>query len=86
DRPMVEGHKGSLICHACLGLAHRELVVMSSDWRPADDASCTMCLMTKPIPHFASPLNEALICHECVVRAATTLRKDPETSWAAPGG
>jgi len=85
DRPMVEGHRGSLICGSCLSLAWREVVLGQGGPTPASGDECRMCLQTNDAPHWPSPLDPgALICMECIERAARTLEKDPDTPWNAP--
>ncbi|MEL7473600.1 MAG: hypothetical protein AAGK04_09810 [Planctomycetota bacterium] len=86
DRPMVEGHKGSLICASCLSLAYRQVVVVESGEAFGDHDACTLCLMHKEAePMWRSPVGaEAIVCRECLIRAAVTLGKDREYGWSAP--
>lgn len=85
DRPMVEGHRGSLICGKCLTLAHATTIVQDAGEMPGDDDTCTMCLMHKhDAPHWRSPAEGAMICKECVLRGGLMLVKDPETEWVPP--
>jgi len=85
DRPMIEGHKGSLVCVSCLTLAWRQVVLGDAGTGPESGAECRMCLQTNDVPYWQSPVDpEALICRECVERAARTLEKDPDVAWEAP--
>lgn len=86
DRPMVEGHKGSLICAPCLTVGYAQVVVHQNGVPPGDHGACTLCLMHKDAePHWSSPIDESVLaCHECLVRAAVTLDKDPDFDWAIP--
>lgn len=82
DRPMVEGHQGSLICGPCLTTAYATVV------NPAQGdagARCTMCLEARPDNHWASPAHpDARICARCIRQAAGTLSKDTESGWMRP--
>jgi len=84
DRPMVEGHQGSLICAACLSVAFAEVVRQES---PSVDrvANCTMCLEDRAQPGWRSPaFDDAVICLRCIKQSATALEKDPEIAWERP--
>ena len=84
DRPMVEGHQGSLVCSSCLTIAYAEAVVHKQRNAPAGMA-CTMCLEERPDLAWVSPLREeAAICVRCIKQAAGRLVKDPDTDWAKP--
>ena len=84
DRPMVEGHQGSLVCASCLTVAYTELVVNGE--ASTIKHKCTMCLEERDQPEWRSPMFEdSLICLRCIKQAATTLEKDPECGWKRPG-
>jgi len=84
DRPMVEGHQGSLICGPCLTLAYAALAVQESGEAPGG-WTCTMCLEERKQAGWRSPAREeAVVCLRCVKQAATQMEKDPETPWARP--
>jgi hypothetical protein len=58
DLPMVEGHKGSLICAECLMLAYDELVNRRgphAGGRTIDGAECALCLLQQPGPVWLPP-------------------------------
>lgn len=85
--PLVEGHKGSLICGACLTVAYTEAVLL--DAPDASDSgephTCTMCLQRKPPPGWLSPVCEsAWICLNCIKQSAGKLHKDPDWDWHKP--
>lgn len=85
DRPMVEGHKGSLICGRCVTLSHAAVIHHESGELPGDHDACTTCLMHKHgEPHWRSPATDAMICRECVLRSGLMLVKDPDTDWQPP--
>ena len=69
DRPMVEGHRGSLVCAKCLSLAYGLLWLSAPKWDgkapppppPADQtmpegALCRMCLEHREEPCWQSPM------------------------------
>ncbi len=87
DRPMVEGHKGSLICGPCLTLAYRLVMVENTGIRVPDPVTCATCLQHKEEPHWQSTAVEAapVICQWCIKRSATMLEKDKESGWKKPG-
>ncbi len=86
DRPMVEGHKGSLICGSCLSLAYRMSVLSDPPSGPMGDlGSCVMCLQHKDRAAWESPMTQGTwICEECARNAAKMLEKDKEVTWSRP--
>lgn len=85
DRPMVEGHRGSLICAPCLSVAYREVVLHAGGEPPTPGVGCALCLQTNDTRYWASPLDRSVVaCAECVERSARTMEKDPETGWSRP--
>ncbi|GAB4545751.1 MAG: hypothetical protein Tsb0013_03860 [Phycisphaerales bacterium] len=82
--PMVEGHRGSLICGNCLTVAYTEVVLHACDSAPAG-ATCTMCLEERDDPMWASPVREAYSCRRCLRQGGTRLHKDPDWDWTKPG-
>ena len=84
DRPMVEGHKGSLICGSCLTPAYAEIVHLHQGTLLASTA-CTMCLEHRDEPQWQSPLHpEAHICRRCLKQAAGVLCRDADSGWQKP--
>lgn len=87
ERPMVEGHKGSLICAECLALAYAEVVRLDAGIPHDSVDNCTLCLSHKEEPHWRSPMHgEAVACRWCIEHAAKALEKDPGARWERPGG
>lgn len=87
SRPMVEGHRGSLICGPCLRIAYAEVIVSGGGVSHEDVTNCTMCLSHRSESHWRSPaFPEAVICRWCMDKAATILAKDPSTDWTPPMG
>lgn len=86
DRPMVEGHRGSLICGQCLTVAYAEVVVQNLGSAVAPDAVCRMCLEHREGLHWTSPVQETEhICVRCIKQSAGVLVKDKESGWKKPG-
>ena len=86
DRPMVEGHRGSLICAHCLSIAYTELVHLDSGIVPPREKACVLCLENgRDGLHWASPLDEDVIaCRRCIKQSAGVLHKDPDIPWKKP--
>lgn len=85
ERPMVEGHRGSLICGNCLSLAYREVVAGESGVGPEAGVGCALCLQTNDVTHWQSPVDESVVvCHECIARSAKLLDKDADFAWSIP--
>lgn len=85
ELPMVEGHRGSLICAECLTDAVREVLVLSAGVAHEEINICTMCLQHKEQPHWRSPSHaECAICAWCIEKSATMLERDPEIGWSRP--
>lgn len=84
DRPMVEGHRGSLICGPCLTVAYTELVHLHAGAERAKTL-CAMCLEHRDQPQWESPLHpEVHACIRCVRQAAGVMSKDVESGWKRP--
>jgi hypothetical protein len=85
DRPMVEGHQGSLVCGKCLALAYADLV-LAGGGHEHSGLKCTMCLEERAGEQWASPAYpDARICRRCIKQSATVLEKDEESGWKRPG-
>lgn len=85
DRPMVEGHRGSLICGRCLTVAYREVVLAQGGVALAEREVCTLCLAPTSEPVWVSPaFAMAKACRKCLKQSAGVLQKDPESGWKKP--
>ncbi|MBL0871194.1 MAG: hypothetical protein IBJ18_11530 [Phycisphaerales bacterium] len=94
DRPMIEGHKGSLVCKHCLNAAYTTVVHMTMGVPgtkgplkdiPAQGPACTMCLERREELYWQSPIvDDALICRRCIRQAVTGLERDPDYNYARP--
>lgn len=60
-RPMVEGHRGSLICGRCLALAYARVVVRNSGVVVPEHVACAMCLLNKSGDYWQSPVRTQLV-------------------------
>jgi hypothetical protein len=91
DRPMVEGHKGSLICADCLAAAYRLLVLDHAGAKVPEHVNCTMCLLHRDVEYFAGlpsalpDRDDPVACRGCIEQAVRTLERDPSSGWKRPG-
>lgn len=84
DRPMVEGHQGSLVCAACLTIAYTEVWLLGGGAEHAA-AQCAMCLETRDEAKWASPIHpESLVCKRCIKQSAVMLERDEDYHWKRP--
>ncbi len=80
--PMIEGHRGSVICLECVKQAIDGIA-------PVDvEVQCAMCLQPVPAgsprwrPDAAESANpEAAICTDCMKQAAGAFSKDPDVPF-----
>lgn len=82
DRPMVEGHRGSLICGSCLSVAYAQVDALADSL--AEEETCVLCLEAKDEPVWRSPASDVAACAVCIKRSAGILQNDPDTSWSKP--
>lgn len=98
DRPMVEGHRGSLICSDCLTLAFDELWNRLAGAHA--DRACTLCLeqrreacwspQTWPpagpgvVPNLPISTAPPLACKRCTKQSTVMLERDPDSNWKRP--
>ncbi len=83
DRPMMEGHQGSLICGNCLTVAYTECVL----GKVGEPGKCVMCLEDRDEACWRSPVREeGVICRRCARQSATGLERDPDSAWVKPKG
>lgn len=83
DRPMVEGHRGSLLCGPCLTVAYTQVVFLGQGVKVIDRV-CTLCLSQKDGPHWISPATSAPACADCLEQAAKRLERDRDSGWNRP--
>lgn len=75
-RPMIEGHRGSVLCLNCLKLA------LASMTPPGERYHCNLCIRDGlDQPRWTSPATGAHACRSCVHQAAGTFSKDPDVDW-----
>ncbi len=86
DRPMVEGHRGSLICANCLSIAYTEALHLKLGAPVGKDEKCVLCLEHgRDERHWRSPVrDEAIACLRCIKQSAGVLHKDPDIEWTKP--
>jgi hypothetical protein len=84
QRPMVEGHRGSLICGVCLTLAFDELWNRGGGGGIPPESTCALCLERRDETHWASPVMGVHACKRCVKQSAVMLERDEEAGWTRP--
>lgn len=85
DRPMIEGHRGSLICGLCLAAAHTEVVLNGGGVRLPEGETCVLCLAPKDEPHWRGRAEaRPPACKTCIKRSGAMLEKDPDNNWKRP--
>lgn len=85
ERPMVEGHRGSLICGSCLTVAYTDVVLGGGGAELPGDATCRLCLEERKGACWQSPLHETeWACERCIRQSAGVLGKDKESGWTKP--
>lgn len=96
DRPMVEGHRGRLICAECLGEAFDALWNRKSG--EAGGGECALCLEKRQeaswrprvwppnVPEGVTIDATAvpLACKRCVKQSVVMLERDPDYGWKRP--
>lgn len=87
QRPMVEGHKGSVICGECLAAAYRAIILTRAG-APEGGGElprCTMCIEQRREASWGSAeFPESVICARCTKLGASTLIRDKESGWSVP--
>ena len=85
ERPMVEGHRGSLICGQCLTTSFAALWYANTGEAAPKHDVCMMCLSENGDPVWRSPVREtSLICKRCAKQSAVMLERDEECGWKRP--
>jgi hypothetical protein len=85
DRPMVEGHRGSLICAHCLTVACAQVLVLKAGSHVAENITCALCLEHHDTLHWESPLFPGTFaCKRCINQSGRILQKDAESGWKMP--
>ena len=84
--PMIEGHRGSVLCLECMKLALEHAQAGS------EGLSCTMCLRELPayVPRWSQQPppdranQDAVLCRDCLDQAINAFGKDPDVPWEKP--
>jgi hypothetical protein len=80
--PVVEGHRGSLICGDCLAAAYRLLGLQNGGNAP-DGYTCVMCLEERKEPGWAGATG-AVVCKRCGKQSAAVLANNTDYKWIKP--
>ena len=82
--PVVEGHRGSLICGDCVTASYR-VVILNKGATAPDGFQCRLCLENRSDAGWASPTQpDAAACKRCISQAAGVLSKDKDYGWKRP--
>lgn len=85
DRPMVEGHQGSLICSKCLTLAWIEVISNAGGVTLPEGIVCKLCLEPRTDLCWQSPIrSDAYACRRCINQSGRILNKDKDSGWKLP--
>jgi len=82
-RPMIEGHRGSILCLDCLSRAVAEAIESAAPF------NCTLCTQEVQPPmkvweHPQKPAEanaEAALCWDCTQQADRAFSKDADVQW-----
>jgi hypothetical protein len=77
-KPMIEGHRGSVLCLHCLKTALADLHPRPGDF------FCNLCVrsaLPADLPRWTSPATDAHLCRDCAHQAARAFSKDKEVDW-----
>jgi hypothetical protein len=81
--PMIEGHRGSVICPDCLGKAAVEVRAAAAG-AGAETFQCTLCLRANiplTMEHWSNPAHpEAIVCMDCIQQATGAMGRTKRTS------
>jgi hypothetical protein len=77
DLPMMEGHRGSLICGRCLASAYGQVMVRNAGIVVPEHVECTMCLMNKTGDYWQSPAKAIPIFHPAGERGDIDILPEP---------
>src|SRR2546423_7317406 len=77
--PVIEGHRGSIICLECLKLALDSLKIGDSTYK------CILCLRD-PLPASLARFNHrnspgTFACADCIHQTADVFDRDPDIAW-----
>ena len=82
--PMIEGHRGSVICLECFKQAHADLTEQAGEFQ------CTLCIREnlpqdlprwKPDDPSAQADRQAIVCGDCIQQAAGAFDRDQDVDW-----
>lgn len=76
--PMIEGHRGSVICLSCVKTALGEVNVGAGEY---DCALCVREQLPETLPRWSGKRAEAVLCRDCLNQAAGAFSKDPDVDW-----
>jgi hypothetical protein len=83
EKPMIEGHRGSILCIDCLARAIGDAADAGEPF------ACTMCLRRfdaggrryRSVEPSTDANADAVICWDCIQQADRAFGKDAQTDW-----
>ncbi|MFN0134426.1 MAG: hypothetical protein ACKVW3_18075 [Phycisphaerales bacterium] len=86
--PLVEGHRGAVICGPCLTTAYRQLMLEKRGTAGAEGGGaggyeCRLCLEQRKEIGWRGT-TDACACLRCVKQSAAILAKDADYGWNRP--
>lgn len=82
ESPVVEGHRGGLICGPCLTEAFRALA-LKGEGTAAAGFECVLCLEKRAEIGWVGKAG-ASVCRRCSKQSAAILAKDKDYGWVKP--
>jgi hypothetical protein len=84
DLPVIEGHRGAVICGDCLRDAYR-MLILKKEGTAAKGSMCVLCREERDEAGWVKPgRGEPMACTRCVRQSAAVLAKDKDYGWAKP--
>ena len=76
--PVIEGHRGAIVCLECLKKALTESAVHEGDFK------CVLCLrepIRASVKRWQGARPGVFACEGCILQAAEVFDKDPDIPW-----
>jgi hypothetical protein len=80
--PVVEGHRGGLICGECLAAAYRSLA-LKDESTATEGYTCVLCLEQRKEAGWTGAAG-AVVCRRCAKQSAAVLAKSKDYEWSKP--
>ncbi len=77
--PMIEGHRGSVLCLECLKQARSQPLATGEPFM------CVLCQkesLPATLGRYRSASTGVAVCADCLEQAANTFSRDPDVDWS----